>query len=144
MPTLSSTATMSSSRPVAVGDDIATHTTLLGLERRGWEALATSGEAAVAHFDRVLAPSVLFVLPGDLIIVDRDAALRSMAGPPWDEVDLAEERILGLGDGSAVVAYRARAWRGAEPYEALVTSTYRRLDDGWRLTAHQQTPVMTA
>lgn len=114
---------------------------LLALEREGWAALSTSGDAAVAFFGRVLADPMLFLLPLGLVVADRDEALDSMGGEPWAEFRLEDERVVPLGEDAAVVAYTAHARRAGVPeYHALVNSTYRRTADGWRLAVHQQTP----
>jgi hypothetical protein len=108
-----------SDRPaLAVGDE------LLCLERAGWEALSTSAEAAVRYYRDVLASSVLMLLPGGLVVDDRAQVIESMQGPPWDGFELSNERVLTLGEGAAVVAYRGSARRGAQVYEALFSSTY--------------------
>jgi hypothetical protein len=113
----------------------------LDLEHAAWEALSTSGEAATAFYGEVLADEVLMVLPGGLVVDDRDQALGSMGGEPWDWFELSDERVVDLADLGAVVAYRGRARRGRTDYEALFTSTYVRHGDRWRLVVHQQTPV---
>lgn len=117
------------------------HGDLLELERSGWNALATSAGAAAAFYEGVLARRVLFLLPGGMVIDDRAQALDSMRGASWDSFELTDETVLPLTDGSAVVAYRARARRGDTTYEALCASTYVREDGIWRLALHQQTPT---
>ena len=78
---------------------------------------------------------------GGLVITDRQQVVDSMRGAPWDDFELADQRVTRLGDDAAVVSYRGRATRGNEPYEALFNSTYHRRDGSWRLVVHQQTPV---
>jgi hypothetical protein len=114
---------------------------LLQLERDGWRALSTGGDAAADHYMEVLADEVLMLLPGALVIDDRRAVVDSMRGAPWDGVELADERVLELDDRTAVVAYRATATRVGQGYEALFNSTYVREGGAWRLALHQQTPV---
>ena len=114
---------------------------LVALERAGWQALTTPG-AAPAHYDRVLGDEIAMLMPGGLVIDDRQAVIESMSGPPWDEVELlGPEQVLPLGDWAALVHYRARVRRGDQRYEALFSSTYVREHGEWRLVAHQQTPV---
>jgi hypothetical protein len=117
------------------------HDELIELERSAWQALSTSGEAAAAFYEEVLAEQVLMLLPGGLVIDDRAQVIDSMRGAPWTSFELADERVLDLGDGSAVVAYRATATRGDQDYAALLNSTYVREGDAWRLALHQQTPI---
>jgi hypothetical protein len=114
---------------------------LLTLEREGWDALRRGGDAARDFYDRVLAREVLMLLPGGMVIDDREQVVDAMRGPPWDDHELFDERVLPLGDDAAVVAYRARARRGEMTYEALFNSTYVREDGAWRLALHEQTPL---
>jgi hypothetical protein len=114
---------------------------LLELEREAWRALSTDGETAAAHYEKLLADEVLMLLPGGLVIDDRQAVIESMRGAPWDGFEITDERVLELDDRTAVVAYRATAQRSGQDYEALFNSTYVRDDGQWRLTLHQQTPV---
>ena len=112
----------------------------LALERSGWDALATDGDAARSYYGEVLADEVVFLLPGGMVIDDRRTAVESMGGAPWTSYELVDERLLDLGSGCAMVTYRAEAVRAGEPYRALVASTYVREADGWKLKVHQQTP----
>ncbi len=114
---------------------------LLEIERLSWRALSTDGSTAAAHYDEVLASDVLMLLPGGLLIDDRATVIDSMRGAPWDDFDLTDERVLDLDDKSSVVAYRAKARRGDQHYEALFSSTYVHQDGAWKLALHQQTPV---
>lgn len=115
---------------------------LLDLEREGWDALSTEDGAGPWYAAR-LAPQVLLLLPGGMVIDDRQAVIDSMTGPPWTSYHLKDERVLGLGPDAAVVAYRGVATRPGleQPYEALFNSTWVRIDGAWKLALHQQTPV---
>lgn len=114
---------------------------LLELEQAGWRALSTGGGAAGAFYADVLASEVLMLFPGGSVIDDRDEVIASMAAPPWSAFELADQRVIPLGDDSAVVAYRATARRDGTTYEALVASTYVREGGAWKLAVHQQTPI---
>lgn len=117
------------------------HDELLDLERRGWKALATEGEGP-AFYAEVLDDDPIMLLRGGLVLEGREACLDAMSGPPWASYDLRHERVLPLGAGSGVVAYRVTAQRdGSPPYDALVGSTYVLRPGGWRLAVHQQAPV---
>jgi hypothetical protein len=111
------------------------------LERAGWRALSAGGDQAARFYEEVLAADVLMLLPGDMVLDDREQIIASMQGPPWDSFELSDERLLPLGHDSAVVAYRASAIRAGQRYEALISSTYVLDSDKWRLAVHQQTPV---
>lgn len=115
---------------------------VLELERAGWVALARGGGDARAFYDEVLADEVTMLLPGGLLLDDRQVVLDAMSGPPWSRYAMSDERVVTLTEGAAVVVYRVRAQRdGEEPYTALVSSTYRRRDGRWWLAVHQQTPA---
>jgi hypothetical protein len=120
---------------------VADHDVVWDLERAGWEALSTDGEVAGRFYDGVLADEPVFVLPGGLVLDDRDLIVGSMGGAAWDDHTLRDERIVTLGTGAVAVVYRAEAERGGQGYEALVTSTYVRDGGSWRLAVHQQTPL---
>lgn len=120
---------------------MSTREDLLNREHEAWRALSTDGETAARHYETTLADDVLMLLPGGLVIDERQDVIDSMRGAPWDRFDISEERVLELGEDAAVVAYRATAHRSGEPYEALFNSTYVRRNGDWRLVLHQQTPV---
>jgi hypothetical protein len=113
--------------------------TLVDLERAGWRALSEGN--ASAFYERTLASEVLMILPGDLVIDDRRAAIDSMSGTGWDSFTLSDERVFPVDDECAVVAYKATAKRAGLEYTARFTSTYRREADTWKLAVHQQTPA---
>jgi hypothetical protein len=117
------------------------HDELIELERAAWEALATSGDDAAEFYETVLAPQVVMLLPGGMVLDDRHQVIDSMRGAPWTSFELSDERVLELTADSAVVAYRATASRGDHQYTALFNSTYVREARTWRLALHQQTPV---
>ncbi len=113
---------------------------LLQLERAGWDALSTGGDAAATFYDDVLAQDVVMVFPGGIVLDDRDEIIDSMKGAPWDHFELSDERVDRLGPGCAVVVYRASARRADSEYRAVVNSTYVLEGGVWRLALHQQTP----
>jgi hypothetical protein len=112
---------------------------LLDLEHEGWQVLATGAQSAARFFGRVLAPDALFVLPGDVVLVGREAIIEALSGPPWTSFVLSDERVVELGEGAAMVAYRAHARRDDVVRVMRMTSTYVRGTDGWVLRVHQQT-----
>ena len=114
---------------------------LIALEHEGWEALSTSRKAAAAFYGERLARDVVLLLPGDIVIDDRAAAVEALRGTPWDAYSLGDVRVVELSPDAAVVAYRGQARRGGHDYAALFSSAYRREDGAWRLAVHQQTPI---
>lgn len=117
------------------------HSALIDLERAAWRALSSDGDTAAMFYSDVLADEVLMLLPGGLVIDDRDQVIESMRGASWASFDLADERVHDLTPDSAVVAYRATAHRDGVDYHALFNSTYVREDASWKLAVHQQTPI---
>jgi hypothetical protein len=127
-----------SGKMVAMG----VHDELLELERDGWRALSSGGEAAAAFYEAVLADDVLMLLPGGMVLDDRSVVVDSMRGSPWTSYELRHERVMVLSPTTAVVAYEATARRSDGDYVALFNSTYVRQGDAWRVALHQQTPAM--
>lgn len=114
---------------------------LVDLEEQGWRALSSSGQAAVDFFGQILDHTALMLLPGGLVLDDRATMLESMSGQPWSRYDLDNLRVMNPTPDVGVVAYGVLAQReGSQEYSALVSSTYVRREDGWKLTLHQQTP----
>ncbi|MFI7743556.1 DUF4440 domain-containing protein [Kocuria rhizosphaericola] len=111
------------------------------LEQQGWQALSSTGEQAAAFYDDMLDQEPLMLLPGGLLLVDRAAIVASLSGIPWSSYELSDLRVLYPTPDTAVVFYRVQARRGeSAPYEALVSSTYARREQSWKLVVHQQTP----
>ena len=114
---------------------------LIELEERGWRALASDPRTASEFYEQILDDTVVMLLPGGMRLTDRAAIVASMGGQPWASYRLEEPRVHRLTDAAAVVTYGVVAQRdGSPPYSALMTSTYVRRDDGWKLAVHQQTP----
>ena len=95
-------------------------------------------------FARHIASDAVMVFPGSAGILKREALVEGLrAAPRWSSVEMAAREQV-LHEGCAVLAYRAVGTReGEEPYTALCMSVYedRDRDVGWRIVAHQQTPV---
>jgi hypothetical protein len=114
---------------------------LIDLENDGWRALSSGAEAARSFYEHVLDRDVVMLLPGGMRIDNRARALDTMSGQPWSSHELQDVAVRSLSDTAAAVVYAVTARRGdAKPYSALITSTYVRRADGWKLALHQQTP----
>ena len=113
---------------------------LLALEKRGWDALC-AGTGHTFYGDLMTAEAVMVLSSG--WVLDRAGVIASLEdAPPWDEYALSDARLVTAGDDAAAVVYRARATRsGEQPFEALMSSVYRRVDGRRRLVLHQQTPT---
>lgn len=98
------------------------------------------------HYRESIDDQCLMVLPQSPFVMSGGEAIEAVASTPrWDEVDLSERRVSRPEEGMIVVAYRARAKKGEEAYEAHCTSTYRRRGhEDWLVVQHQQTPSLVA
>jgi hypothetical protein len=111
---------------------------LIALEHEGWEALV-AGDAARYYGER-LTEGALMAFPFGTM--ERADAITAMAAaPPWEQFSITEARVVELTADSGVVVYRVVARRpGEDPYAAIVSSTFTRVDGEWRLAFHQQSP----
>jgi Domain of unknown function (DUF4440) len=113
---------------------------LLAIEQEFWDAAGDSQRYS-AH----LAGDAIHVFPG-MGIAERDEVLAGVAGAdPWKRFKIEDVRVVALGDEVAALIYTANAERaGQSPYEAAITSVYRRRDGWWELVLHQQTPLSSS
>jgi hypothetical protein len=112
---------------------------LIRLEREGWEALVAGrgGEYYREH----LTAGALMAFPFG--VMTRDAAIEGMeSAPPWDRFEIQDPQVVELSANSGVVVYSVVAQRpGEEPYSAVISSTFVRDAEGWKLAFHQQSPT---
>jgi len=114
---------------------------LIALEERGWHALSSGGAAAAGFYEQMLDRDVVMLLPGGMLMTDRDEILRAMSGSPWTSFRPEGPRVVHPTEDTGIVVYAAVAERAGSPeYSALISSMYVRRDDGWKLAFHQQTP----
>lgn len=107
---------------------------LVALERRFWEA---GGDPD--FYREWFAPEGRCVFGFGML--DKDATVDAMASAaPWTDVTFEDLLAVPLAEGAAAITYAARATRGDEIYEAMVSSVYARRDGTWKLAVHQQTP----
>src|SRR4051794_15509872 len=103
---------------------------LITLERQGWRALSTSGEAARAFYADVLDENAVMLLPGGMRLDDRTTMLESMSGRPWSRHALEDVSCLRPAPDMGVLTYGVVAERDGSEYSALMSSVYVRRDDG--------------
>ena len=110
---------------------------LLALEKGFWRA-AGNRDAYATH----LAVDAVHVFPGWGVTTDNGRVLEAVESvEPWETFSIDEPHLVELGAGAAALVYTAHARRtGQDEYVAAMTSVYRRVDDGWKLVIHQQTP----
>ncbi len=115
---------------------------LINLEHQGWKALSSAPDEALKFYSNILAEDAEMIFPGGIRLIGREQILATMGGPPWQSFEISEERLAVLSDTAGAVTYKVIARReGAEPYQALICSTYALHAGEWRLVIHQQTPV---
>ena len=113
---------------------------LLELEHDGWRSLCDKSGAD--FYGKVMTDNALMVLAHGHAL-DRDAVIQSLNdAPPWHEYEISDERLIKINDDTATLVYIGRARRPDAPeFRALMSSTYTRHPDGWRLALYQQTPI---
>ena len=80
------------------------------------------------------------LLPGGLLLTDREQVIEAMSGAPWDFHEMSDVNTLHPGPDVALVTYRVEAERQGIAYSAFVASLYVRRSTGWRMVSHQHTP----
>jgi len=107
-----------------------------------WDAETRFWLEGTERYATQLASGAVMVFPAPAGILTGDAIVESLQDAPrWDAVTFDDKSESRAGD-TMVLTYRATGRRGDErPYVALCSSTYARQAGGWKLLAHQQTPV---
>jgi hypothetical protein len=111
---------------------------LIALEREGWEALVAGNGGT--YYREHLSANALMVFPfGALTRQEAIDAIESAA--PWERFEIRNPLVVELGHDSGVVVYGVLAQRpGRAPYVAMISSTFVREGDQWKLAFHQQSP----
>jgi len=115
-------------------------------DERVWAFEESLWTADAEHYQEAVDDEILMVLPTPPFVHKGQQAKDAVkATPRWSSVEFSEQQIARPQEGLIVVAYRARASRDEETYEAFCTSTYRRIKhEHWRVLQHQQTPPLAA
>jgi hypothetical protein len=114
---------------------------LIELEEQGWRALSTQGDAGQKFYASVLREDAVMLFPGGMRIVGRERILQSLSAQPWSSFQIENPQLVSLSPTAATLVYTVTAQRkGSEPYVALASSTYVRVET-WQLVVHQQTPT---
>lgn len=111
---------------------------LIQLEREGWEALV-AGRGAEYYRQKLTSQAAMAFPFG---VLQREESIAAMeSAPPWESFEMSEPHVVELTDNSGIVVYRVAAQRpGQAPYAAVVSSTFVRDGDDWKLAFHQQSP----
>jgi hypothetical protein len=109
---------------------------LIAAERRGWEALCS--DEASSYYEDHLTDDALMAFPFG--VLDREQALTAMAAAErWSRFHMADPQVIPLGPDAGVVVYAVTAQRAErEPFSAIVSSTFVRSGENWKLAFHQQ------
>ena len=71
-----------------------------------------------------------------------DVAATATPSNRWRDLEMSHCQFLQMAEDAVIISYRADATRAdGEPYTALIGSTYVRREQGWKLAAHQHSPV---
>ena len=110
---------------------------LLELERGFW---ASAGDGS--YYEQHMHDDGRCLLP--VGAMDKPATVAAIAdAEPWASYDFGDIRVHEPAGDVAVLTYAATATRGSSnAYQALVGTTYSRVDGAWKLLIHQQTAVM--
>ena len=114
---------------------------LVAWERRGWESLC-DGTGAQFYADLMTDDAVMVLANG--AVMDRAQVRESLSNAPtWDWFEMVDEKLVPVGSDSAALVYRGSARRAEmpEPFVAVMTSVYVRVDGRVRLAVYQQTPT---
>lgn len=113
---------------------------LMNLERQGWNSLTRSEGGD--FYGRLMTDDAVMILVNGMVLDRAMIAASLNDSPPWDSFELTGERLVPVSDDVAALVYRATASRaGEEPFVALMTSVYRRVDGAPRLALYQQTTI---
>lgn len=112
-------------------------------DERIWEFERELWVGPTDAYDRKVADNCIMALPTDPWLLDGPEARAAVKDTPrWEDVDFSGTRVERPEEGLIVIAYRAQASRGGEHYDALCTSTLRRIsEENWEVIQHQQTPL---
>jgi hypothetical protein len=111
---------------------------LVALEHEGWGALVAG--VGGRYYREHLTDDALMAFPFG--VLTRAATIEAMeSAPPWERYEIADPQVVALSDDSGIVVYEVVAQRpGEEPYSAVVSTTFVRAGDAWRVAFHQQSP----
>lgn len=118
-----------------------TLTELEALERAGWDALCDG--TGSEFYGRVMADDGLMVLANGSVMTRGDVVRALAESPRWTDYEIADLRLVGLGDGADGIVYRGTARREDLELVCMMSSVYVRDVRGWRLALYQQTPIMS-
>jgi Domain of unknown function (DUF4440) len=109
---------------------------LIDVERAGWEALCTPEGAA--YYRAHLTDDAVMAFPFG-VLTGEEALAAIESAEPWARFEMIDPRVIALGRDSGIVVYSVEAQReGQEPFRAVISSAFTRIDGEWKLACHQQ------
>ncbi|MDL4775803.1 MULTISPECIES: nuclear transport factor 2 family protein [Thermomonosporaceae] len=114
---------------------------LLALEHAGWKSLCES--TGGTFYGELMTPDAVFVLVNGAVMT-RDEITASLDGAlGWESYEITDARLVEVGEDAAALVYRASSSRPdlTEPFTALMSSVYYRVDGQPRLAVYQQTAL---
>ena len=120
-----------------LSDELLTEGQLWQAERRLWLDRRKG-------LEEILAPTCMMAL--SFGVFDRLGALEAFdRGPRWASIIFAQQLLARPAHDLVVLGYVAlAAGPGTLSYQCCCTSTYRNLDQQWKIVQHQQTPLVDA
>ncbi|VEG29962.1 nuclear transport factor 2 family protein [Actinomyces howellii] len=114
---------------------------LLAVEHAGWQSLCDSKGST--FYSQLMTLEAVFILVNGAAMSRDDVAGSLDGAPGWDSYEITEARLIPAGEDCAALVYRAASSRAdlAEPFVALMSSVYRRIDGRPRLALCQQITI---
>jgi hypothetical protein len=111
---------------------------LIALEHEGWDALV-AGNGSPYYREHLMADALMAFPFG---VLTRDATIEAMeSAPAWEPYEITEPQVVALSVDSGIVVYEVVAQRpGEDSYSAVVSTTFVREGDLWKVAFHQQSP----
>jgi hypothetical protein len=101
---------------------MSTDNELAALEQDGWHALSSNSTDASRFYADVLDAEVRMLLPGGLVLTDRQEIIDMMRGQPWASHAIENIDVLEPNLGTGIVTYHVAVQRASAPmYNALKT-----------------------
>ncbi|MFT2817653.1 nuclear transport factor 2 family protein [Leifsonia sp. A12D58] len=111
---------------------------LLNEEHAGWQAIIAGRGGS--YFQRLMTQDALMIVNDG--VYSREVVRKAFETfEPWDGYELLEPAIIRLGNRAGVVVYRAITSRDGATREFRMSTTYLYQGGGWKVAAHQQTPL---